>query len=247
MVEDGRSFNRFEWALLGYRGPTLVIIKTTEGACLGAYTATTWKESSGFYGDYNSCLFSLDPDFAIYRPTDQQNNYMYLHSRAGSTHGVGLGTCGTLHGLGLGGTTEQPRLFIPESFENCSARYLDKTFGSGNLLPQEALERFEIQDLEVWGVGGEERIAKALEARSEYRSQTGSLIERARTVNDKTQFAKDLSSGLIPNKVFAHQQEVRGRAAFEVDDVHGGYKLDSEKAEPETRVDAADMIPDFRE
>ena len=236
--KDGQSFNRLEWSLLGYAGPTLVVVKTTEGAVIGGFTATPWKEAKSFYGTQESCLFRFRPDLAIFEPTEGQNlelvaskgerNFMHLHTREGTLHGHEK--CLYAHGLGFGGTVERPRFFIPETLEKCSAGYLDNAFQMGNLLPDDALEKFEIMDLEVWGVGGSERIAESLQVQLEYRQRTSDLIHGVRTVRDKSQFARDMSSGLIyDNKTFAHQEQTRGRAAFNVDDEHGGYKLDHDK------------------
>jgi hypothetical protein len=238
MEQDGQSFNRLAWALVGYAGPTLIVVKTNDGAVISGFTTAPWRESKSFFGDNESYLFRFRPDLAIFEPTEGQSlelalskgehNFVYLHTREGTLHGHGK--CHQAHGLGFGGTVDRPRFFIPETLEHCTAGYLDNAFRPGNLLPEDALEKFEIMDLEVWGVGGSDCIARALQCRSEYRERTSAVIEGARTVRDKSQFAKDMSSGLVYNsKTFAHQEHVRGRAAFNVDDVHGGYKLDHDK------------------
>ncbi len=73
-----------------------------------------------------------------------------------------------------------PRIFIPASMEDCNAGVMDKTFREGNLLPVEALEKFTIDSLEVWGVGGDAAIEKGLASRKEYREITESNIYKAR-------------------------------------------------------------------
>jgi hypothetical protein len=131
-------------------------------------------------------------------------------------------------GIGFGGTPDKPRLFIPESFEECSAESLDKTFESGDLLPLDAIEKFEIQCLEVWGVGDDEVIKDALKERADLRERTDTAVFNARVVHDKSQFAKDMKSGLLATKVFVDDKDVRGRSEFVVDEDHGGYKLERE-------------------
>lgn len=106
---------------------------------------------------------------------------MYLHSDHGSIPCHGLP-----HGLGFGGNLDKPRLFIPETFEQCSADFFDKTFHSGELLSQDAMERFEIQILEVWGVGGDAVISQALQDRAEHRERSDTAVLRARRVLDIT-------------------------------------------------------------
>jgi hypothetical protein len=223
----GHSFNRLEHSLLGYDGPTLLVVKTTGQVTLGAFASQSWKESKHFYGTADCFLFQLDPKVSVLRPTGKGKNFMYLHS----------GTFGSsLHlekqelprGIGFGGTPDKPRLFIPESFEECSAEFLDKTFESGDLLPLDALEKFEIQCLEVWGVGGDQVVMDALRARSDLREITDTAVFNARVVHDKSQFAKDMKSGLLETKVFADDKDVRGRSEFAVDEDHGGYKLERE-------------------
>ena len=134
---------------------------------------------------------------------------------------------GLPHGIGFGGSTlNKPRFFIPDTLENCSALFMDKTFEPGDILPEDALEKFEIKYLEVWGVGDKDVIAHAIEKRAEYRIQQDEFLERARTVKDKTEFLKDLASGFTPSKLYQHHEQARGRHDFSVDDEHGGYKVD---------------------
>jgi hypothetical protein len=92
----------------------------------------------------------------------------------------------------------------------------------------DALEKFEIQCLEVWGVGGDQVIMDALRARSDFREITDTAVFNARVVHDKSQFAKDMKSGLLETKAFADAKDVRGRSEFAVDEDHGGYKLERE-------------------
>ena len=222
--QDGRSFNRLEWSLLGYSGPTLILIKTDQDAVLGAFAALPWKDAIHFQGDSACFLFQLSPALNVFLPTGRDENFAYCHSESFD----GNLPDGHVHGLGFGGFIEQPRLFIPESLEECSAAFWDGTFQQGELLPAEALEKFQIKALEVWGVGGDGAIRKGMHDRAERREMTDTVIHRAQVVTDKRQFAKDLKSGLIPNKVFAYQDEMRGRKEYEVDEKHGGYKIDIE-------------------
>lgn len=222
---DGRSFNRLEWSLLGYSGPTLLVLKTTGDAVAGAFTTDTWKESKDFFGNPECFLFQLHPSVRIHRAVGHDHNFMYLHSK--HSHGPIERESGTLpNGIGFGGCLEKPRLFIPESFEHCSADFLDRTFESGSLLPEEALEKFELTTLEVWGVGGDEVITQALRSRAEYRDRTDTAILKARMIHDKKFLAEDMQSGLIMTDIFKHREETRGRHDFAVDEKHGGYKIE---------------------
>ena len=128
-------------------------------------------------------------------------------------------------GLGFGGSIYKPRLFLPESLEECSADFFDSTYESGDLLPKEAMESFRIKHLEVWGVGGDKVMASALQERSNYRDRVNASIDRARTVLGPSVFVDDLKSGLIPNKIF-NTTQVRGNQEYCVNDSQEGYKLE---------------------
>ncbi len=198
--------NRLQYSILGYSGPTTIVIETEQGHILGGFfNVATWKK--GTYGDSNAFLFQLDPELTLFQPTGEDTNFIHLQD-----------------GLGFGGTADMPRLLIPASMESCTAGVMDKTFRQGDLLPGEALEKFNIKSLEVWGCGGEEAIKKGLKAREEKRELTDAAIYNARKVKDKKAFVEDIN--LIDTKVYKHREEARGRADFRVDEKHDGYVLE---------------------
>jgi hypothetical protein len=210
-VSDGLSFNRLQNSMLGYDGPTLLVIQATNGGIFGAFTASKWKESKDYYGNSDCFLYQLQPLTAVYRPSGNGKNYMYCNSFARSR-----GYDKMPHGLGFGGSTdgECPRLFIAESFDGCHAGSQDLTFETGPLLPKNAdgasLDKtFDIDHLEVWGCGGDDVVAGALQARNRQRELRAAHIDKARKV-DKAAFLDDFRSGLIESKAFKHRQEVHG-------------------------------------
>lgn len=205
-ASDGLSFNRLQNALLGYAGPTLIIIQSGN-SLFGAFTASPWKESKEYYGNHDCFLYQLSPKMAVYRPTGNASNFMYCNSYARSR-----GYDQQAHGIGFGGTVDQPRLFLAESFDNCRAAPQDMTFESGRLLDNTKGSTFEIDTLEVWGVGGTEVVQEALGARSRQRDIKNAAIQKARKV-DKAQFLDDFRSGLIESKAFQHRDQIRGRDA----------------------------------
>lgn len=205
-ASDGLSFNRLQNALLGYGGPTLIIIQSTSGSTFGAFTASPWKESKDFYGNHDCFLLQLFPRTAVYRPSGSSNHFMYCNSFARSR-----GYDKQAHGIGFGGTVDQPRLFLAESFDNCFAGSDDLTFEKGPLLgTTSTTSTFEIETLEVWGVGGSEMVEESLKARKQQREYRHATIQKARKV-DKAAFLDDLRSGLIESKAFAHRDQIRGR------------------------------------
>jgi hypothetical protein len=208
-VSDGLSFNRLQNSMLGYDGPTLIVIQATNGGIFGAFTASIWKESKDYYGNSDCFLYQLQPLTAVYRPSGNGRNYMYCNSYARSR-----GYDKMPHGLGFGGSTngESPRLFIAESFDGCIAGSQDLTFEKGPLLPKngDSVDKtFDIDHLEVWGCGGDDVVAGALQARSRQRQLRASHIDKARKV-DKAAFLNDFRSGLIESKAFKHRNEIHG-------------------------------------
>lgn len=127
------------------------------------------------------------------------------------------------HGIGFGGDVHQPRLFIAESFDDCVARAQDLTFEYGPLLAKTAdgamQKSFDIDSLEVWGVGGDEVVTAALGARNRQREITAANLRKARKV-DKAAFLDDFRSGMIESKAFAYKDQIRGRADAVVDESH---------------------------
>ena len=260
---DGRSFNRLEYSVLGYDGPTMITIKTKTGAVIGAYAETSWKDSMNYFGTDECFMYQLMPQLKVLRPTGNENNFMYMHSNELHNSPVmPVAASGLPSGLGFGGNLDtKPRLFIPESLEDCSATFMDKTYDIGQILPpadgsMNFVEKFEIDILEIWGVGYDEdhnhfhdynkqqqqqtssptttdiatnSIQYALRQRDEYRNRLSNAITRARVLKDKSQFVKDLESGFTPTKnLYSHREHVRGRNEFRVDETHGGYKIDRE-------------------
>lgn len=204
-------------ALLGYSGPTLMIAQATNGGMFGAFTASSWKESKDFYGNSDCFLYQLLPSTAVYRPRGNGTNYMYCNSEARSR-----GYDQLAHGIGFGGDSLQPRLFISESFEGNLALSQDMTFEPGPLLPRTEdgsmnKKTFEIDQLEVWGVGGDAVVAEALESRVKARAVKDANIKKARKV-DKAAFLDDFRSGIIESKAFKHREQIQGRAECDLED-----------------------------
>ncbi|CAN0379561.1 unnamed protein product, partial [Ectocarpus sp. 12 AP-2014] len=164
-----------------YGGPTVILIREREsGAVWGGCADSPWKESNSFYGGEASFLFRLAPDFKIIphkmaRRVQRclfNQNFQYLNLKGFSLP----------HGFGMGGSTEAFRFFIPEALDDkCIGRSACLTFEQGELCPEQS-RRFEVDILEVWGVGGEEALGEALEARDKQREYTATQIHKARQV-----------------------------------------------------------------
>jgi hypothetical protein len=221
--QDGLSFNRLQNALVGYSGPTLLVISARSGNMFGAFTSSKWREAKDFYGTSETFLYALSPCSRVYRPTLRNERYQYCNSSARSK-----GYDQQAHGLGFGGTVQRPRLFLSETFEDCTADRQDLTFDNGPLVvfPTDddgvdgassslSASYFTPDSLQVWAVGGQAVVEAALQDRGQHRDVVEQGIRRARKV-DKAQFLDDLRAGVIESKAFAHRQQIDGRADQDV-------------------------------
>ena len=221
---NGLSCNRLMHSILGYGGPTLILIRAKNNlGTFGAYTFTSWTHESGaFYGNSDCYLFRLGPDpFALYRPKgsgvmsmdteqtgskDETRNYQYFNPEARSK-----GYDGLAHGIGFGGTPEKPRLYIDEVLDGSCAQSDDLTFENGPLLSGTPSNgSFEVEAIEAWGVGSSQQITDALYTRDGQREDAAKKIRQAMK-GAKGQFLEDFQSGLAGNKLFQHRDQIRGR------------------------------------
>jgi len=176
--EDGISFNRVCHKILGYGGPTILLIRDTGGAVFGGLAPSQWRANNEMYGEGEGFVFRLAPDFRIYPARVGGNgSFMYLNLKGFSLP----------HGMGLGGTIGNFRIFLPESLEECTSTTRCLTFENG-VLSSAGKGTFEIQDLEIWGCGGsEDQVQKAMGKQVLVRQATADNILKARKV-DKAAF-----------------------------------------------------------
>lgn len=237
---DGLSFHRLLSTISGYVGPTVMLISGTPSkthtinsknrdiderrSSIGFYTTSGWSESPVYFGSEECFLFTMDHDenqvnFLKPKTTASAKNYMYcypssmnLSNRRSQTIASSSSTDGCVHGLGVGGTSKQPRLHLTENLEECRAMEFCSTFESGPLLKEgsDSLYFFDIDCLEVWGVGGDEWISKSLMAQKRSRYSSERAMKRAQTV-DKKQIFDDLKSlGTSPG-LFDHMEYASNR------------------------------------
>lgn len=102
----GTSFNRLVYSILGYEGPTLIIIKHIEKNdrennnkdttyIFGAISKSTWREELAYIGDYNNYLMKIFPkfhNFFSYKGAGGKS-FAYLNTKQidRSKYKVGLG------------------------------------------------------------------------------------------------------------------------------------------------------------
>lgn len=102
----GSSFNRLAVSILGYEGPTLILLKHVEKNdrenqnkdttyIFGAFSKMPWKEELNYIGDHNCFLLKIFPkfhNFFTYRG-EGGTNYAYLNTKRieKSKYKVGMG------------------------------------------------------------------------------------------------------------------------------------------------------------
>jgi len=135
-----RDFRTFKEAVQ-FKGPTLLVIKTSEGQVAGAYASTSWTDTDGGWtGDSDTYLFTLAPKMAIFYSTGKNDNVMYMDDTAG---------------LGLGGRKGHFGLGLDASLQSATYNEDVDTFDlPANVLPGGG-EPFSVAHVEVWGLGPE--------------------------------------------------------------------------------------------
>ncbi|CAO3567736.1 unnamed protein product [Mortierella alpina] len=120
-----------------YNGPTLVVMKDEDGYIFGAYADQDWEQGPKFYGTDRSFLFTIRPQFRIYRPSKLNLNYQYLDS----------GTKTLPNGMGFGGQLRYFGLWLASDFQTgqSAAEPLCSTFQSPRLSKQ---QNFKLDEME---------------------------------------------------------------------------------------------------
>uniref|UniRef100_A0A7C9D8B4 TLDc domain-containing protein n=2 Tax=Opuntia streptacantha TaxID=393608 RepID=A0A7C9D8B4_OPUST len=156
----GLSFNTFLGNVSSDQGPTLLLIKDTEGYIYGGYASQPWEKHSDFYGDMKCFLFQLHPKASMYRRTGANNNLQwcaYSYSSDSIPNGIGFG--GRINHFGL---------FVSASFDS-GQTFECTTFGSPCLSKS---NRICPEVIECWNVFPKEAQQKGSNA------LRGSVLER---------------------------------------------------------------------
>lgn len=136
----GQSFNTFLGNISNDEGPTLLIIKDTEGYIYGGYASQPWQKHSDFYGDLKCFLFQLHPKVSIYRPTGANNNLQWC--------AVNYSSESIPNGIGFGGRVNHFGLFLTANFD-AGQTFECTTFGSPCL---SKFNRITPEVIECWSV-----------------------------------------------------------------------------------------------
>lgn len=136
----GRSLEEMA-SRICYKGPTILVIKDTEGNMFGAHASTSWcNTEGGWVGNGESFIFSIQPKMAIFHSTGKDENYQML----------------TGDHLAMGGKPAKFGLMLnSELSQGSSSGHVD-TFHTVQLSADSA---FNIEHVEVWGLGPEPDMA----------------------------------------------------------------------------------------
>ncbi|XP_053174606.1 MTOR-associated protein MEAK7 [Scomber japonicus] len=137
----GESFTRMV-AGLTKRGPTLLLIKDTEGHIFGGFASHGWDVKPQFQGDSRCFLFTVLPRLRVYTATGYNQHFMYLNQNQQTMP----------NGLGMGGQHGYFGLWLDSDFGHGHSRARPKctTYGSPQLSGK---EDFTLDSMEVWAVG----------------------------------------------------------------------------------------------
>ncbi|KAH8393158.1 hypothetical protein KR200_003063 [Drosophila serrata] len=122
--EHGVGANRFLHHVLGYRGPTLVLLHTKDEQTYCVASPSEWKETHLFVGGEGSCIIQLLPKFVI---LEKKPNILYLNTSIR----------GYPKGFRAGADPRKPIISVDEHFENVDCKGL----AAG------------LMSIEVWGCG----------------------------------------------------------------------------------------------
>lgn len=148
-LEHGQSLNRFKHHCMGYRGPTVALLKVGKEGLLIAAIDVEWRESSSSWGNSDCRIIQVRPKFRVLRAGP---NLIFFNERArGLPSGIVLGQ------------TSRPCVTLDADLRAAKLHYhLDLT-------PQ------IINKIEVWGCGGQEVKAKQQKQQQWERKQAEKL------------------------------------------------------------------------
>lgn len=122
--EHGLGANRFLHHVLGYKGPTLILIHTKDDQTYLIASPAEWRETHLYIGGEGSCVLQLWPKFAM---LEKKPNILYLNTSIR----------GYPKGLRAGSDPRKPIIAVDEHFENVDCKGIAAVLLS----------------IEVWGCG----------------------------------------------------------------------------------------------
>jgi len=133
-LSHGRSLDEMV-SKISYKGPTIMVIKDTDGNMFGAHASTSWCNTEGGWVGNGECfIFSIQPKMAIFHSTGKDENYQMLSNDL----------------LALGGQPGNFGLELNSDLTSGSSSGSIETFHTTRLTSGPT---FDIEHVEVWGLG----------------------------------------------------------------------------------------------
>ena len=134
----------------------------------------------------------------MYRTTGRDFSYQWLNSKS----------YGLPHGLGFGGSKDKPRLFIPDSLEDCTANSSDLTYSPGPFLIDSFDGNFQIDTIEIWSTGGDGALSKGLKEQEKKRQNIEHTLLQARKIDKAQFFSNSFNQEFLLSKTFSHKNKL---------------------------------------
>eukprot|EP01125_Pyxidicula_operculata_P011027 TRINITY_DN360_c14_g1_i1.p1 TRINITY_DN360_c14_g1~~TRINITY_DN360_c14_g1_i1.p1 ORF type:complete len:363 (-),score=116.14 TRINITY_DN360_c14_g1_i1:60-1034(-) len=137
-TQHGYNINTF-FSVVAEAGPTILLIEDTNGHVFGGFASEEWRSSSTdlFYGTGESYVFTVKPNFAVYKWT--RANDFFMHSSR---------SC-----IAMGGGTQGRYAFFIDGDLNYGTSEVSNTFLNRRL---SSSEEFTCTVLEVWSFTNQE-------------------------------------------------------------------------------------------
>mmetsp|Transcript_5001 Transcript_5001/g.12951 ORF Transcript_5001/g.12951 Transcript_5001/m.12951 type:complete len:511 (+) Transcript_5001:139-1671(+) len=162
-AEQGLSMNRWRAVLVGYGGPSLVVVSMSNGVSWAAYVDTPWtpSEAGRFFGSEDCALFALAPRFHAFPATKYSGNYCsFVQNVKAIGNPAARGQAGVEELVGFGGAASRYRASLTEDLTRAIFRHSCSTYATDTArmdLAGMAREEDEhrVTTLEFFGLGGE--------------------------------------------------------------------------------------------
>lgn len=136
----GESFSKLLGKICN-QGASLIIVQDKFGCVFGGFAPDSWRVGPTFIGNASSFLFKLKPNLSTYHPTCYNDHYQYLNIQQQTLP----------NGLGMGGQFEYFGLWLDADFGKGHSSESCTTYRGYQMLS--GAKNFEINHIEVWGVG----------------------------------------------------------------------------------------------
>jgi hypothetical protein len=177
-----QRYKRFEENYPKYKGSTPSFEHHSDEIVYGVYIKEPWKISNkDVFGSHCTTMFQMEPIQRIYKPTVSAKHFVYFNTLGG---GIGIGS--EMPKVKNGTVRYNPgnvSLVMDSTLEFAVFRHLPLggEFKSLQLSP-EYEDRIHINDVEVWGCGGE----KELEEQNKQWEWEQNEVKRRQQINVKS-------------------------------------------------------------